>query len=91
MWLVIGLAVGAGLVVMELWVRNRNLVVTWYDRLIGAVGIVLLLFTAQNFITAFAESEPAATWMFLLVLGLPALILLAIAGGLIARRQRAAA
>ncbi len=89
MWLIVGLIVGAALIGLELWVRNKNLVVTWYDRLIGAVGIILLLFTIQNSVTAITELESTASWMFLLVFGLPALILLAVAWQLIARRQRA--
>ncbi len=45
MWLIIGLAVGAALLRLEMWVRNKSLAVTWYDRLIGAIGLLLLLFT----------------------------------------------
>ncbi len=89
MWLIVGLLVGAGLIGLELWVRNKNLTVTWYDRLIGAVGMILLLFTIQNSVTAITELESTASLMFLLVFGLPALILLAVAWQLIARRQRA--
>jgi len=89
LWIPIAGIVGAGLVVLVLWLRGRNIKVTWYEWLIGAIGLVLLLFTIQNFATAFAELESAAAWMFLLVLGLPALILLVVAWLLVARRQRA--
>ena len=89
MWLIIGLIIGAALLGLELWVRNKNLAVTWYDRLIGAIGLLLLMFTIQNFFGSQAELESTAASMFLLVTGLPALILLAVSWQLIARRQRA--
>ena len=90
MWLIIGLAVGAALLRLELWVRNKGLAVTWYDRLVGAIGLLLLFFTIQNFFGSQAELESTAASMFLLVTGLPAVILLAVSWQLIARRQRAA-
>ncbi|MBA7687060.1 hypothetical protein ES703_95520 [subsurface metagenome] len=89
MWLIIGLIVGAALLALVLWLRGRDIKVTWYEWLIGIVGLLLLLFTIQNFTGSFAELEPTAAYMFLLVTGLPALILLAVAWQLIARRQRA--
>jgi hypothetical protein len=89
MWLIIGLVAGAALLGLEMWVRSKNLRVTWYDRLIGAIGLLLLLFTIQNFFGSQAELESTAANMFLLVTGLPALILLAVSWQLIARQQRA--
>jgi len=79
MWLTIGLFIGAGLLALVLWLRSRRIVVTWYEWLIGVVGLLLLLFTIQNFAASFAEFEPIAPWRFLLVFGLPAIILLAVA------------
>ena len=89
MWFTVAFFVGAGLVALVLWFRNRNIKVTWYEWLIGALGLLLLLFAIQNFVSAFAELEPQASWKLLLVLGLPALILLGVAGSLVWRRQRA--
>ncbi len=56
----------------------------------GAIGLLLLLFTIQNFIAAFVEKAPGAAWMFLLTIGIPALVLMAVAWQLAARRQKAA-
>ncbi len=89
MWLIIGLIVGAAVLALALWLHGRNIKVTWYEWLIGAIGLLLLLFTIQNLVGSFAELEPTAAYMFLLVTGLPALILLAISWQLVARRQRA--
>jgi uncharacterized membrane protein len=79
MWLIIGLVIGAGLLALVLWLHSRKIAVTWYEWLVGAIGLLLLFFTIQNFTTSFAEHEPTAAWRFLLVLGLPSVILLAIA------------
>ena len=79
MWFIIALILGAGLLALVLWLRNRKIVVTWYEWLIGALGLLLLLFTIQNFVASFAEYEEYAAWTFLWMLGVPAIILLAIA------------
>jgi len=89
MWLIIGLVAGAALLALVLWLRGRDIKVTWYEWLIGAIGLLLLLFTIQNLVGSLAELESTAAYMFLLVTGLPSLILLAVAWQLIARRQRA--
>lgn len=90
MWFIIALVVGVALTALVAWIRSSNIRTTWYDWLIGLVGLALLLYTVQNFATAFTELESQAAWMFLLVLGLPALILLVVAWQLVWRRHRAA-
>lgn len=89
MWLIIGLAVGAGVLALALWLRSRDIAVKWYEWLIGAVALLLLIFTIQNFVGSQFELEPTAASMFMLVSGLPGIILGAIAVALIWRRQRA--
>jgi len=79
MWVVIGLVVAIVFLVMALWLRTREIALTWYEWLLGALGLVLLLFSLQNFFASAAELEPIAPGMFLLVFGLPALVLLAVA------------
>ena len=89
MWFIIGVIAGGIVLAVALWLRSRNIAVTWYEWLIGIVGFILLLFTIQNFAAAFAEIEPGAAWKYWLVMGIPAFILLGIAWQLVARRQRA--
>ena len=89
MWLIIGLIAGAAVLGLVLWMRGRDISVKWYEWLIGAIGLLLLLFTIQNYAGSLAELESTAANMFLLVSGLPAIILLAVAWQLVARRQRA--
>ena len=70
--------------------RNKGISVTWYEWLLAALGIIVLLFTIQNFYSSFTESEITAAWMFLVFPGLIGLLLLGIVLGLVTRRQRAA-
>ncbi len=85
----IAVLIGAGVLAVVMWMRSRDIKASWYEWLIGIVGFLLLLFALQNFFASYAEAEPNAALMFLPVLGLPALILLAVSWQLIARRQRA--
>ena len=97
MWILIGAVVAAAFLAMALWLRKRKISLTWYDWLLGFLGLALLLFALQNFFASMAELEPTAPGMFLLVFGLPALILLAIAFSLpwlrhfLSRRSKSAA
>lgn len=90
MSLTIGLIFGAAVVALVLWLRSRNIVLAWYHWLIGIIGLVLVVFTILNVVGSIIELEPTAANMFLLVTGLPGLILIAIAWQLVARRQRSA-
>jgi len=90
MWFMIGILVGA-LILELLWLMKRNnFNLTWYEWLIGAIGLLMLLFTIQNYFGSLAEVEPKAASMFLLVTGLPSLILLALVWQLAVRRAKKA-
>ncbi|AGG07026.1 MULTISPECIES: hypothetical protein [Dehalococcoides] len=90
MWFIIGILVGA-LVLGLVWLMKRNnFSLAWYEWLIGAIGALMLLFTVQNYFGSLAEVEPKAASMFLLVVGLPGLVLLALAWQLAARRVKKA-
>ncbi|GAI96456.1 putative reductive dehalogenase anchoring protein (rdhB) [marine sediment metagenome] len=90
LWFILGGVVAAGLLALVLWLRSKSIEVKWYDRLMGALGLLLLIFTVQNFYTSFIELVPQAAWMFLLVTGLPSVILLVIPIQLVLRRRRTA-
>ncbi len=90
MWFLAALIVGGGVVALVFWLRSRGVAISWYEWLIGIVGVLLLLFAIQNYFGFIAEMEPKAPGLILLVMGLPSLVLLAIAGMLIWRRQRTA-
>jgi hypothetical protein len=83
-----GIVVGAFVIGFLLWVRSKQSSLTWYEWLLLAIGVILLLWTIPNVVNSFKEIEPTAGWMFLLVIGLPALILFAIVWQLVLRRVR---
>ena len=89
MWFVVALVVGGFLVALVLWLRSRNMNLTWYEWLVGALGLILFLFAIQNLFGSLAEEETTAAYMYLLLTGLPGVILMALTWLLAARRQRA--
>jgi len=88
LWFTIGLATGIGFTLLIRWLRERNIKTSWYDWLIGIVGILLLFFTIQNFYAGFQERVSQASWMFALVTGVPSLVLLGIPALQVWRRNR---
>ena len=92
MWFVIGLIVGIGLLLMAFWLRSRHVNVAWYEWMLIIAGLALLLFGIQNYLAASSDLEPNAPGIFLLVFGLPGVLLLVIAAVLIwwsrARKRR---
>ena len=93
MWFFIaGIVVGLGLLLLVLWLRRRNVAIAWYEWLIASVGLVLISFGVQNYSAASAAGEPNAPGVFLLVFGLPGVLLLVITAFLVwwgyARRHK---
>lgn len=88
MWFVVALVVTALVVWLMSFVAKKGIKVAWYEWLIGIIGVLMLMFTIQNYFGSMAEFESEAASMMLLVVGLPSLILLAIAGSLAWRRNR---
>jgi len=66
---------------------NKTISVRWWEWIILAIGVALLIFTVQNFLGSFVENESTAAWMFWLVLGLPALIIIAIPTVFVVKRK----
>ena len=83
MWLLMGITLSAGILLLALWLRSRGVSISWYEWLLGVLAVILLLFTLQNYQASIAENEPFAPAMFLLVFGIPGLLLLLIAAFLV--------
>ncbi|XUX00919.1 MAG: dehalogenase [Dehalogenimonas sp.] len=89
-WFLIS-AVSIGLLaVLGIFLRSKGKVTKWYDWAIITVGLLLGLFALQNYFGSVSEWENQAATMFLTFMGIPALILFAVAGVLIAKRKTAA-
>jgi len=86
MWFILGLVVGAGLLVLNYWLRKQKIVIKWYEWLIGVIGLGLLRFMIQNIVGSVREMETNAAWHFLWLIGLPAVIFLVLAWWLPWRR-----
>ncbi len=89
MWLIIGLIFGGAVLGLVWLMRNKGISFTWYEWLMGIVGIALLLFGFQNLVGGMVETESMAGWLFMLIFGIPALILLIATWRLASRRQQA--
>lgn len=84
---IIGALVAASLFAFILWLRNRDIKVTWYEWLIGVIGLLILLMGLQHYFGAVVENFSYAAWMGLLIVGGIGVILMAVAWSLIARRR----
>ncbi|AHB14154.1 hypothetical protein [Dehalococcoides mccartyi] len=90
MWLLLGILIGVIALGFIWWLRKSNTSLQWYDWVISLTGVAMLLFTIQNYFASIAEGESKAAYMFLLVGGLPAVILLAVVWQLVLRRIKRA-
>lgn len=76
-WLILGLLIGAGIY----WLATQNkFKLTWYEWVLGVLGVILVLFALQNYSASQFELEPRAGGIMLWMFGLPGLVLMAIAG-----------
>jgi hypothetical protein len=90
MWFIAALVLGIALTALFFILRGKGFKFAWYEVLIALIGIGVLLFGIQNYLGFKAEFEPDAAQKSLVVIGLPGLVILLIAGLLMARRQKTA-
>ncbi|MBF4481749.1 dehalogenase [Dehalococcoides mccartyi] len=87
-FMLIGAVVTAGLFIVISWLRKHNIKASWYEWLIGILGLGLLLLAVQHLLGAMSELFFYAAWMGFAIIGIPALILLVVAWQLVARRVK---
>ena len=90
LWFIIGMIVTVGLTLLVLWLRNRGIALTWYQWLIGAIGLLLVIGAIQHYGGSLSEGMTLSARIGVLIFGIPGLILIAVAWALVARRQSAA-
>ena len=76
-WLILGILIGA-LVVFA--AKNRRIKLAWLDWVLVTVAIVFFLLAIANYSGSMDELEPRAALFLLASFGIPGLILAAIAG-----------
>jgi uncharacterized membrane protein len=70
---------------LEFYHRSQNIKVTWYDRVIGGIGGILLLIAMWNIVGT--RESTTDVRLFILITGLPAVVLMMIAWLSIVRRR----
>ncbi|XUX00746.1 MAG: dehalogenase [Dehalogenimonas sp.] len=88
MWPFIALIVGAAIIGLAWWLNRQNINVKWYEWLIGLIGVLLLMFSLQNYFGAIEEWQqiPANRWLG--YFGVPAILLIALAVSLVIRHRK---
>ena len=88
MWAAIAFVLGVGLTVLWFWAKNKSFSIKWWEWVLGLLGIFLISFTIQNIMGSAFEEVMFTNGAFLLVTGLPGLILLIIPWQTAWRRMR---
>jgi uncharacterized membrane protein len=70
------------------WLIAKKVSLRWYEWLLGIVGYLLALLALQNWAASLQELQPRAGGLLLLMIGLPALVLIAISIALPLTRAR---
>jgi len=89
-WLIFGIIIGLGAWGLTAWTSARKIRLLWYDWVLAALAVVFALLAYQNYTASLAELEPQAATFLLVMFGVPALALAAIAVFLVWRRQQPA-
>lgn len=74
-----GMLAGMALLGLVIYIRYKNIDVRWYELFLGALGFGLLLFTVQNMVSSVNEYWEGTALTFLLIFGIPSLVLIALA------------
>lgn len=82
-WLIIGLVLGAAGWWLVSWTRSNKINVKWYEWVLIVLAVLMAALTVMDYTTLTREMEPAAAGVILWLYGIPALLLAAIAVGLI--------
>jgi hypothetical protein len=86
MWLILGALIGAGLSILVVWLRSHKIKIGWYQSVIAALGLLLVLFAIENARTSFSEFERIAAAKTLLVFGAPGVLLILLSAALVWRK-----
>ena len=86
MYFVFGIVLGiVGLFLFQ--AVRRGIAISWYEWLLGVIGVALLFLGVWHFFGSLRELETGAGGLGLAILGVPGLILLAVVWQLWRRRQ----
>jgi len=79
-----GILLGVILLAAVLVLRYYRVMIRWYEWLLAGIGFLLVIFAWQNFVATRAEHwNPDTPLTFLFTFGIPGLLLIGIAKGLV--------
>jgi len=84
------LLLGAAILGLVLWLRSSKINLRWYEWLCGALGFLLVIGAVQHYFGSLTEGYSTAGLFGALILGVPALILLAVTWQLVIRHKKTA-
>lgn len=87
-FLMAAIAIGL-LIALGMFLSKKGKVTKWYDWVIIGIALLMGFFAVQNYFGSISEFEEEAASMFLVIVGIPALLLLGVAAALIVRRKAA--
>ncbi|MFU8840092.1 MAG: hypothetical protein ACNA8R_05155 [Nitriliruptoraceae bacterium] len=87
LWLIVGILVGAGVLMAVQYSRREEVSVPWYSWLLGVVAVVFVLIGIEVFAGSMVESEPRAAWLGLAAFAVPGVIVGGLAVWLSGRRS----
>jgi len=79
MLFIFGMIAGAALMGLVVWLAQKEIGLRWYEWLIGVLGFMMAVWAVNDFFALIAEHNEAAGRTLLWILGIPAVILLALA------------
>ncbi len=79
LWFVIGLLLGVLLLLLVGCVRQKRIRIAWYQWVLGVIGVAILLLMLQNILGFRQELESAAQTFTIVSMGIPGVLVLAVA------------
>lgn len=88
MFLLLVVASILAMLALAVFASKRGITIKWYESVLGAGAIFLILFAVAEYFAALEEFEPLAANALLLIFGLSGVVLGLIAGALVWNRKR---
>jgi hypothetical protein len=88
MWFWIGIVIGGAGIFLYSLLRNKNLILTWYEWLLGLAILAAFTAAVQHYFGSMAEHEPRAAWVGALIFAAVGLVFGVIEWLLVARNSR---
>ena len=82
-WLIIGLVLGAAGLWLASWARAKNINLKWYTWILIVIAVLFFALMAMDLDAMAKQMEPTASGFIAGFYGIPGLVFILIAGGLV--------